>query len=246
MPQTVVVFLVGTLSLAGIPLFAGFFSKEEILGAVWGGGLAVPFAMLVVAAFLTAFYMFRVVFLAFLGRPARGATPAPGGTTAHPHDAPPAMSLPLWLLAILSVAIGIFFVRHHPEPEFAAPGWLTPLAVAVAVGGIAAGLADLSGAGGQRRGPRRAPSRPSAAPPSRASGSTTSSSASTAAPCSASPRGRLDRPLPRGRHPQRLLSAWTLTRGDRLRRIQSGLPQDYVYGVAVGLLLLLIWVQWPR
>src|SRR5580765_4732911 len=62
MPQTFVIFLVGTLSLAGIPFFAGFFSKEEILGAAWQGGLTVPFAMLVAAAFLTAFYMFRVVF----------------------------------------------------------------------------------------------------------------------------------------------------------------------------------------
>jgi NADH-quinone oxidoreductase subunit L len=43
-----------------------------------------------------------------------------------------------------------------------------------------------------------------------------------------------------------VLSAWTLTGGDRLRRMQTGLPQDYVYGLAVGLLLLLIWVQWPR
>jgi len=70
MPQTLIVFLVGTLSLAGIPLFAGFFSKEEVLGAVWTGGLTVPFLMLVLAAFLTAFYMFRVVFIAFFGAPA--------------------------------------------------------------------------------------------------------------------------------------------------------------------------------
>src|SRR5215469_11677183 len=73
MPQTFVVFLVGTLSLAGIPLFAGFFSKEEILGATWVGGLTVPFAMLVLAALLTAFYMFRVVFIAFLNAPEHGA-----------------------------------------------------------------------------------------------------------------------------------------------------------------------------
>ena len=72
MPRTTIVFLVGTLSLAGIPLFGGFFSKEEILGAVWAGGLAGPFAMLVLAAFLTAFYMFRVVFIAFFGEPAAG------------------------------------------------------------------------------------------------------------------------------------------------------------------------------
>ena len=63
MPQTLIVFLVGTLSLAGVPLFAGFVSKEEVLGAVWTGGFVVPFVMLLLAAFLTAFYMFRVVFL---------------------------------------------------------------------------------------------------------------------------------------------------------------------------------------
>jgi NADH:ubiquinone oxidoreductase subunit 5 (subunit L)/multisubunit Na+/H+ antiporter MnhA subunit len=73
MPQTAIVFLVGTLSLAGVPLFAGFASKEEVLGAVWHGGFAVPFVMLLVAAFLTAFYMFRVVFVAFFGGARRDA-----------------------------------------------------------------------------------------------------------------------------------------------------------------------------
>src|SRR4029079_19068320 len=67
MPQTAIVFLIGTLSLAGIPLFAGFASKEAVLGSVWVGGYHVPFFMLLFAAFLTAFYMFRVVFVAFFG-----------------------------------------------------------------------------------------------------------------------------------------------------------------------------------
>ena len=49
MPQTAIVFLIGTLSLAGIPLFAGFVSKEEILGAVWAGGFHVPFFMLLLS-----------------------------------------------------------------------------------------------------------------------------------------------------------------------------------------------------
>src|SRR5258707_6378245 len=65
MPQTATVFIIGTLSLAGIPLFGGYLSKEEILGAVWGAHLTGPFALLMLVAFLTAFYMFRVVFLAF-------------------------------------------------------------------------------------------------------------------------------------------------------------------------------------
>src|SRR5882762_11962173 len=75
LPQTAIVFVIGTLSLAGVPLFAGFFSKEEILGAVLVGGFPVPFAMLLLGAFLTAFYMFRVVFVTFAGVPA----PPPAG-----------------------------------------------------------------------------------------------------------------------------------------------------------------------
>ena len=65
MPQTAIVFVIGTLSLAGIPLFGGFLSKEEILGATLAGHQTGPFVLLIVVAFLTAFYMFRVVFLAF-------------------------------------------------------------------------------------------------------------------------------------------------------------------------------------
>ena len=94
MPQTAIVFLIGTLSLAGIPLFGGFLSKEEILGAVWAGGLVGPFLLLMLVAFLTAFYMFRVVFLAFYSTP-----PAHPQHGSHPHDPPAAMALPLWILA---------------------------------------------------------------------------------------------------------------------------------------------------
>jgi NADH-quinone oxidoreductase subunit L len=65
MPQTAIVFVIGTLSLAGIPLFGGFLSKEEILGATLAGHQTGPFVLLMTVAFLTAFYMFRVVFLAF-------------------------------------------------------------------------------------------------------------------------------------------------------------------------------------
>src|SRR5206468_3019212 len=116
MPQTAIVFVIGTLSLAGVPLFGGFFSKEEILGAVLVGGFPVPFAMLLLGAFLTAFYMFRVVFVTFAGAPA--APPAghrsDGG---HVHDAPPFMALPLWILAVMCVGIGILFAAWHPAAE---------------------------------------------------------------------------------------------------------------------------------
>jgi NADH-quinone oxidoreductase subunit L len=243
MPQTAVVFMVGTLSLAGIPLFGGFHSKEEILGAVWSGGLVLPFWMLVLAAFLTAFYMFRVVFIAFWGDRRAGDAHGHGGH--HLHDAPVVMSLPLWILAVLSVGIGLYFVRYHGEGEFTAPEWLTPLAVSVAVGGIV--LAWLTY---QARVVSADLLARAFAPIRRAAlarfwlddlfeglyrGVLLSLSAVV---------GWVDRYIVDGI--VNVFSAWTLISGDRLRRIQSGLPQDYVYGIAVGLLLLLIWVQWPR
>src|SRR6266508_1067762 len=117
MPQTLIVFLVGTLSLAGIPLFGGFFSKEEVLGAVWTGGLTAPFLMLALAAFLTAFYMFRVVFIAFFGAPAH-AVAGHGHAGGHVHDAPAVMTVPLWILAGLAMALGIGFAITHPRAEF--------------------------------------------------------------------------------------------------------------------------------
>ena len=125
MPQTAIVFLVGTLSLAGIPLFGGFLSKEEVLGAVWAGGLTGPFVLLMVVAFLTAFYMFRVVFLAFFGGPPAHDT--------RPHDPPMTMALPLWVLAALSLGVGLYFTVAGPAlpfgpagPEFESPAWLMP------------------------------------------------------------------------------------------------------------------------
>ena len=248
MPQTFAVFLIGTLSLAGIPFFAGFLSKEEVLTAVWVGGLTLPFAMLGVAAFLTAFYMFRVVFIAFFGAPAHGAASAHAGGHGHgghAHDAPVLMAIPLWILALLSMAIGIGFAIAHPEAEFVAPGWIMPFAVAVAVAGIA--LAWLAY---QRR----------AVDPE------TLARLFGVVRYAALRRfwlddlfgaiygrivlgfsrlvGWIDRYLVDGI--VNLFSAWTLWFGDKLRGIQSGLAQDYVYAVALGVLLLIVWNRWGR
>src|SRR6266849_266534 len=133
MPQTTIVFVVGALSLAGIPFFGGFFSKEEILGATLAGGFPGPFAMLLFVAFLTAFYMFRVIFIAFGGTPA----PAHGFAESHVHDAPPFMALPLWILAALAVGVGIFLPLVRWEAEFEALHWITYAAITVAGLGIA-------------------------------------------------------------------------------------------------------------
>jgi NADH-quinone oxidoreductase subunit L len=262
MPQTTIVFIVGTLSLAGIPLFGGFLSKEEILGAVWEGGLVGPFVILMLVAFLTAFYMFRAVFLAFFGMPA----PIPSATTTaprfahahghmenvpegghvddvpHAHDPPATMAVPLWLLALLSVAIGLYFTFTHPEPEFVSPGWLMPSAVGVAVAGIALAWLVYQ---------RRVISADSLvaifSPIHRAAlnkfwiDDFFEGVVASGALAFSRAIGWLDRYIVDGL--LNAISAWTLTAGDDLRGMQSGRAQDYVYGVAVGVLMLLLWVQ---
>jgi NADH-quinone oxidoreductase subunit L len=244
MPQTAIVFVIGTLSLAGIPLFGGFFSKEEILGAVLVGGFTVPFAMLLLGAFLTAFYMFRVVFVTFAGVPA--APPAGHRSDgSHVHDAPPFMALPLWILAVMCVGIGILFAAWHPAAEFEMLSWVTPAAIAVSLGGIALAYLVYE---------RRAIS--------------ADALAKAFAPIRAAALRRfwiddafafvyrrlilslswlvgwVDRYLVDGL--VNLFSAWTLSAGGGLRRIQSGRAQDYVYGIALGVLLLMVWIRWPR
>ncbi len=246
LPQTAIVFIVGTLSLAGIPLFGGFLSKEEILGAVWAGGMVGPFAVLMLVAFLTAFYMFRVVFLAFFAGPAKaghyeGAHDAHHGS--HEHDPEPSMLAPLWILALLSVAIGIYFTIEHGEPEFAMPGWLTPAAVGVAFAGIA--LAWLT----YQRGAINPSTLASLFGPIRRAALAKfwiddlfEGVVGAAALAFSNLVGWIDRYLVDG--VLNVVSAWTVTTGDEMRSIQTGRAQDYVYGLAVGLLLLLIWVRW--
>jgi NADH-quinone oxidoreductase subunit L len=246
MPVTFVTWMMSTAALIGIPFFAGFFSKEEILGATWAGGLTVPFGMLVLAAFLTAFYMFRVVFIAFLGGPA--AAPAGHGAhgEGHAHDAPAIMTLPLWILAALAMGIGIGFTIWHPqEAEFEAPHWLTALAVAVAVAGIVFAwlVYGLRAIGADRLYARLAWIGEAAV--ERFWLDDLFALVYRRVILGASRTiGWVDRYIVDGI--LNVLSAWTLTAGDRLRRIQSGQAQDYVYGIALGVLLLMVWMRWPR
>jgi NADH-quinone oxidoreductase subunit L len=246
MPQTAIVFLVGTLSLAGVPLFAGFVSKEEVLAAVWTGGFTVPFFMLLFAAFLTAFYMFRVVFLAFYGSGKREAGSGEPGAHAHiahhePHDPPAVMALPLWVLAIVAMAIGIYFTIRPPDADFHAPGWLAPSAIGVALAGIV--LAWLTYQ-------RRAISADGLA---RAFGPIRHAALAGfwiddlyvaiyryLLLAFARLVGWIDRYLVDG--VLNVVSAWTLDGGDGLRRIQTGKVQDYVFAVGFGLLALIAWI----
>ena len=104
MPVTAFTMLIGVLAISGTPLFAGWFSKDQILGHALGYSLVKPthavlfFGPLVTAG-LTAFYMFRLWFLCFAGEP------RDRNAFEHAHESPKSMTIPLVLLAIPSMAV---------------------------------------------------------------------------------------------------------------------------------------------
>ena len=97
MPITAVTFLVAVLAIAGIFPLAGFWSKDEILEAVFAGGHTGLYVMALVTVFLTAFYMSRVFFVVFTGK---------SREEHHGHESPPVMTIPLVILAILAAVLG--------------------------------------------------------------------------------------------------------------------------------------------
>jgi len=108
MPWTYRTFVIASLSLAGIWPLAGFWSKDEIL-AISLENQPVLFALALITVFMTAFYMFRAVFLTFGGEYRGGAPEAHG----HPHESPRVMVLPMILLAVLSIVSGFWNVTGH-------------------------------------------------------------------------------------------------------------------------------------
>jgi NADH-quinone oxidoreductase subunit L len=132
-PVTFVTFLVATLAIAGVPLFAGFFSKDMILASVFESHFPqapwlpkVLWSAALFTAGLTAFYMFRLVSLTFWGT-FRGAPEQ----QAHVHESPKSMTVPLVILAVLSVVggwVGIPIV--HGGNRVA--GFLAPVIPAIA------------------------------------------------------------------------------------------------------------------
>lgn len=106
MPVTFWVYVIGSLALAGVIPFAGFWSKDEILADAWNLGVVeghwnglVVYALLTIAAFFTAFYMGRQVWMVFFGSERTEAA-------KHAHESPPVMTVPLIILAVLSVIGG--------------------------------------------------------------------------------------------------------------------------------------------
>src|SRR6266702_3763776 len=94
-------FLIGAFGLSGIPPFAGFFSKDEILASAFHEGHVALWAVLLLGVLLTAFYTARVVLLAFFGGPRMSRDEA-----HHIHESPAVMTLPLAVLALLTALAG--------------------------------------------------------------------------------------------------------------------------------------------
>ena len=106
MPWTYATFVIASLSLAGIWPLSGFWSKDEILVSALENQ-PVVFYLAMITVFMTAFYIFRVVFLTFGGE-YRGGSPEAHG--AHPHESPRVMVVPMVVLAVLAVVSGLWNV----------------------------------------------------------------------------------------------------------------------------------------
>ncbi|MEP6601327.1 MAG: NADH-quinone oxidoreductase subunit L [Nitrospirota bacterium] len=146
LPITYWTFVIGSLALAGFPLTAGFFSKDEILIGAWSAGPLGRTLTVVglLTAFLTAFYSFRLVFVAFWG---------PSRVDPHVfrqvHEPSPTMTMPLIVLAVLAIVTGYLGIPKFLSPVLPGPMSLPPphegatgfaimaLATVMGLGGIA-------------------------------------------------------------------------------------------------------------
>ena len=118
MPITFATFGLGYLAIIGVPPFAGFYSKDEIIATAFNSGGAqgiILGSVTLLGAVITAFYMTRVMVLTFSGKPR-------WDDGAHPHESPALMWLPMVLLAIGSVTAGFLFTQGD-----ALVSWLSPL-----------------------------------------------------------------------------------------------------------------------
>ncbi|MEQ6376984.1 NADH-quinone oxidoreductase subunit L [Bacillaceae bacterium S4-13-58] len=139
---TAPLFLIGTLAISGFPLFSGFFSKEEILVSTWNDGRFFVFWIAVIAAFFTAFYMFRLFFMVFIGKPRHEVEDV--------QESPKSMTFPMVVLGVLAVVAGFINtpfatilgdwlvegnVFLHLE-DHGSPIWITLVATLVSLAGI--------------------------------------------------------------------------------------------------------------
>jgi NADH-quinone oxidoreductase subunit L len=120
MPVTYRTFLIASLAIAGIPPLSGFFSKDEILWKAFSHGSIYFWIFGWIGAGLTAFYMFRLVSLTFEGS-------ARWPSQVHPHESPKLMTIPLIILAVLSILGGLLGVPASLGGGNAIEHWLEPV-----------------------------------------------------------------------------------------------------------------------
>ncbi|MDB5025554.1 MAG: NADH-quinone oxidoreductase subunit 12 [Mucilaginibacter sp.] len=136
LPITFITMLIGTLAISGIPPFAGFFSKDEILAQTFTHSTTM-YVIGVITAMFTSFYMFRMLYLTFYGK-FRGTAEQ----EHHLHESPPSMTIPLIVLAVLSVVGGFIGVPeslggHHWLEHFLAPVFKDSAALLPATSSVA-------------------------------------------------------------------------------------------------------------
>ena len=248
LPVTTATMVVAWLAIAGIPPLSGFWSKDEILATIFerGGAWRLIWALGLLTALLTAFYMTRMIYLTFFGE-RRWAE------DAHPHEAPWVMAVPLAVLAILALAGGVvntpwrLGLEHFLEPAFhgvpiAVPGPpFTQVLLAVVSAEVALAGILLAGAA-YRRGLRPAEEEPAWDLVRRGYGVDEAYARVFAAGGGAAARlaaGPVDQKgidgLVNG------LGVLVRTVGERLRPLQTGFVRNYGLGILVGAVALLAW-----
>lgn len=138
MPITTWTFVIGALALAGIPPLSGFWSKDEILLGAFAGGYTGLYLLGTLVAFMTAFYMFRLIFVVFFGS---------GKGVEKAHESPPVMTIPLIILAVMAVIAGFVgsplmdyafarFVNYPGAVHYEASTMVIAISSLVAIAGI--------------------------------------------------------------------------------------------------------------
>jgi NADH-quinone oxidoreductase subunit L len=252
MPLTAISFLIGWLSIAGVPPFSGFWSKSDVLLNAWGYS-HVLWAIGALTAVVTAYYMGREYLLVFGGVRRWNEEHAIGGL--HPHDADPVMSIPLVVLSIASVVGGLIDIPFHPNFTFL-ERWLDPVVgaqlfrhheslAAVWALGIADGVLALVGVGAAVDLWRNAVDRPALEP-----------RFLYMAWCI---DATYDRLIARPSEALAVFMADTVDRrvidgavmglaslvrgsGSRLRRVQNGYVRSYALGIIAGIVVLVAYV----
>ncbi len=233
MPVTGGAFVVGALALAGVPGFSGFFSKDLVLEAVEGKLASLPWAALLATAFLTAFYMGRVVVVAFFGAPT-------GEKAERAHEPGWSMRGPLVVLGVLAAGGGVFaapFAHLYGREYHFEMGVGPSLAAALAIGGFGAAYLVFG----------RAKGAPLPAPLALVDRVAKTSIVNRVyevgyrrvALALADGLAWIDRYIVDGLI--NLLGYGTLEAGARARAVQTGLAPDYVLAAMLGVAGLAVW-----